>query len=80
MGTILTAIIISALLANANLFASLFLNPIGLVVGGALAGADLFTGVKIQGRFKSANVPVLPVSHDRWPHPARGRKTASRPD
>ena len=41
-------------------------------------GADLFTGVKIQGRFKSANVPVLPVSHDRWPHWRAAEK--QRPD
>jgi len=60
MGTTLTAIILSALLAKANLFAPLFLNPIGLVVGGALAGGGFIYGrKKLQGRFKSANVPVL---------------------
>ncbi len=60
MGTTLTAIIISALLAKANLFAPLFLNPIGLVIGGALAGGGFIYGrKKLQGRFKGANVPVL---------------------
>ncbi len=60
MGTTLTAVIISALLAKANLFAPLFLNPIGLVVGGATAGGIFIFGRKsLQGRFKTANVPVL---------------------
>ena len=60
MGTGLTALIISALLAKANLFAPLFLNPIGLVIGGALASGGFLYGRKaLQGRFKGANVPVL---------------------
>jgi len=60
MGTTLTALIISALLAKANLFAPLFLNPIGLVVGGATAGGIFLYGRKsLQGKFKNANVPVL---------------------
>ena len=60
MGTGLTALIISALLAKVNLFAPLFLNPIGLVIGGALAGGGFLYGRKaLQGRFKGANVPVL---------------------
>ena len=60
MGTTLTALIISALLAKANLFAPLFLNPIGLVVGGATAGGIFLYGRKsLQGKFKGANVPVL---------------------
>ena len=60
MGTTVTALIISALLAKANLFAPLFLNPIGLVVGGATAGGLFLYGRKsLQGKFKNANVPVL---------------------
>ena len=60
MGTTLTALIISALLAKANLFAPLFLNPIGIVVGGATAGGIFLYGRKsLQGKFKGANVPVL---------------------
>jgi len=60
MGTTLTALIISALLAKANLFAPLFLNPIGLVVGGAIAGGSFLYGRKaLEGKFKSAKVPVL---------------------
>ena len=60
MGTTVTALIISALLAKANLFAPLFLNPIGLVVGGATAGGIFLYGRKsLQGKFKNANVPVL---------------------
>ena len=52
--------IISALLAKSNLFAPLFLNPIGLVVGGATAGGIFLYGRKsLQGKFKNANVPVL---------------------
>lgn len=60
LGTTLTALIVSALLAKANLFAPLLMNPIGLVVGGAVAGGSFLYGRKaLQGRFKSANVPVL---------------------
>lgn len=60
MGTTLTALIIAALLAKVNLFAPLFLNPIGLVIGGAVAGGGYLFGKKaLEGRFKSANVPVL---------------------
>jgi len=36
------------------------MNPIGLVVGGAVAGGGFLYGRKaLEGRFKSANVPVL---------------------
>lgn len=60
MGTTLTAVLIGALLAKVNLFAPLFLNPIGLVVGGAMAGGGFLYGRKaLEGRFRSANVPVL---------------------
>ncbi len=60
MGTTLTAVIIGALLAKVNLFAPLFLNPIGLVVGGALAGGSFIFGRKaLAGKFKKASVPVL---------------------
>lgn len=60
LGTTLTALIVSALLAKANLFAPLLMNPIGLVVGGAVAGGSFLYGRKaLEGKFKSANVPVL---------------------
>lgn len=60
LGTTLTALIVSALLAKANLFAPLLMNPIGLVVGGAVAGGGFLYGRKaLEGKFKSANVPVL---------------------
>jgi len=60
MGTTLTAVIVGALLAKVNLFAPLFLNPIGLVVGGALAGGSFIFGRKaLEGKFKQASVPVI---------------------
>ena len=60
LGTTLTALIVSALLAKANLFAPLLMNPIGLVIGGAVAGGGFLYGRKaLEGKFKSANVPVL---------------------
>jgi len=60
MGTTVTAIIVSALLAKANLFAPLFLNPIGAVVGTVVAGGGFIVGKKaLSGKFRSAKVPVL---------------------
>lgn len=60
MGTTLTAIIVGTLLAKVNLFAPLFLNPIGIVVGGALAGGTFLFGRKaLEGKFKKASVPVI---------------------
>lgn len=60
MGTTLTAVIVGTLLAKVNLFAPLFLNPIGLVVGGALAGGSFIFGRKaLAGKFKQASVPVI---------------------
>lgn len=60
LGTTLAAILVSALLAHANLFAPLLMNPLGLLVGGAVAGGSYFYGKKaLAGRFRSAKVPVV---------------------
>ena len=60
IGTGLSAILIGSLLAHANLFAPLFLNPIGLVVGGALAGGTYLYGRKaLAGKVRSAKMPVI---------------------
>ena len=60
VGTTLSAILIGSLLAHANLFAPLFLNPLGIVVGGALAGGTYIYGRKaLSGKMRSAKVPVL---------------------
>ena len=60
LGTSLTAIIIGALLAHANLLAPLLTNPIGILVGGAVGGAGFLFGRKaLEGKFRGANVPVL---------------------
>jgi hypothetical protein len=60
LGTTLAAILVSALLAHANLFAPLLMNPLGLLIGGAVAGGSYLYGKKaLSGRFKSANVPVI---------------------
>lgn len=60
IGTTLAAILISSLLAHANLFAPLFLNPIGIVVGGAVMGGSFIYGKKaLSGRFRKANVPIM---------------------
>jgi len=60
VGTTLSAILIGSLLAHANLFAPLFLNPLGLVVGGVLAGGSYFYGRKaLAGKMRSAKVPVV---------------------
>lgn len=60
LGTTLAAILVSALLAHANLFAPLMMNPLGLLIGGAVAGGSYFYGKKaLAGRFRSAKVPVV---------------------
>jgi len=60
VGTTLSAILIGSLLAHVNLFAPLFLNPIGLVLGGALAGGTYLYGKKaLAGKMRSAKVPVV---------------------
>lgn len=60
LGTTLAAILVSALLAHANLFAPLLMNPLGLLIGGAVAGGSYFYGKKaLAGRFRSAKVPVM---------------------
>jgi len=60
LGTSLTAIIVGALLAHANLLAPLLAHPVGLVIGGAVGGAGFLFGRKaLEGKFRSANVPVL---------------------
>ena len=60
VGTTLSAILIGSLLAHANLFAPLFLNPLGLVVGGVLAGGSYFYGRKaLAGKMRSAKVPII---------------------
>lgn len=60
LGTTLAAILVSALLAHANLFAPLLMNPLGLLIGGAVAGGSYLYGKKaLAGRFRSAKVPVV---------------------
>ncbi len=59
IGTTLSAIILGALLAKANLLAPLLANPIGIVVGSALAGGGFIFGRKaLEGRFRRADVPA----------------------
>ena len=60
LGTGLAAILVSALLAHANLFAPLMMNPIGLLVGGVVAGGSFLYGKRaLAGRFRGTNVPVV---------------------
>ncbi len=60
VGTTLSAILIGSLLAHANLFAPLFLNPFGVVLGGALAGGTYLFGRKaLSGKMRSSKVPVI---------------------
>ncbi|GLQ21084.1 Hsp70 family protein [Algimonas porphyrae] len=60
LGTTLAAILVSALLAHANLFAPLLMNPLGLLIGGAVAGGSFLYGKRaLAGRFRGAKVPVL---------------------
>ncbi|MGJ8562893.1 MAG: Hsp70 family protein [Alphaproteobacteria bacterium] len=59
-GTTISAVIIGVLLAKANLLAPLLANPVGLVVGGVVAGGGFLFGRKaLEGKFKGANVPVI---------------------
>lgn len=59
-GTTITAVIITTILAKANLLAPLLANPITFVVGGVMAGGSYLFGRKaLEGRFKSANVPKV---------------------
>ena len=60
VGTGVSALLISGLLAKANLFAALFVNPIGIVVGGALLGGGYLFGRKaLSGKMRRSNLPVL---------------------
>jgi len=60
LGTTLAAILVSALLAHANLFAPLLMNPLGLLIGGAVAGGSYLYGRRaLAGRFRGARVPVV---------------------
>jgi molecular chaperone DnaK (HSP70) len=59
-GTTVSAILIGALLAKANLLAPLLANPIGIAVGGAVGIGGYFFGKKaLEGKMKSANIPVM---------------------
>lgn len=58
-GTTLTTLLIGALLAKANLLAPLLANPVGLLIGGAMAGGGFLFGRKaLAGTFRKANVPT----------------------
>ncbi|WP_298916631.1 hypothetical protein [uncultured Algimonas sp.] len=60
LGTTLAAILVSALLAHANLFAPLLMNPLGILIGGAVAGGSYLYGKRaLSGRFRSAKVPLM---------------------
>ncbi len=59
-GTTVSAILIGVLLAKANLLAPLLANPIGIAVGGAIGFGGFFFGRKaLEGKLRSANVPIL---------------------
>ena len=60
LGTGVSALLLSGLLAKANLFAALFVNPIGIVVGGALLGGGYLFGRKaLSGKMRSSKLPNL---------------------
>ena len=60
VGTTLSAILIGSLLAHANVFAALFLNPLGVILGGAMLGGTYLFGKKaIAGKVRSAKMPVI---------------------
>ncbi|WP_121101628.1 Hsp70 family protein [Litorimonas taeanensis] len=60
VGTGVSALLISGLLAKANLFAALFVNPIGIVLGSALLGGGYLFGRKaISGKMRRSKLPVL---------------------
>jgi len=59
MGTTLSTILAGVLLAKANLLAPLLANPIGLVLGAAMAGGMFVAGKRgLEGKFRRANLPV----------------------
>ena len=59
MGTTLSTILAGVLLAKANLLAPLMVNPVGLIIGAAMAGGMFVFGKKrLEGTFRSAKVPV----------------------
>lgn len=60
VGTTLSAILIGALLAHANVFAMLFLNPLGIILGGAMLGGTYIFGKKaISGKVRGAKMPIV---------------------
>ena len=60
VGTTLSAILIGSLLAHANVFAALFLNPIGIILGGAMLGGTYLFGKKaIAGKVRSTKMPII---------------------
>ena len=59
MGTTLSTILAGVLLAKANLLAPLLANPVGLIIGAAMAGGMFVAGKKgLEGRFRQAKLPV----------------------
>ncbi len=59
MGTTLSTVLAGVLLAKANLLAPLLANPIGFVIGAAMAGGMFVAGKKgLEGKFRRANLPV----------------------
>ena len=59
MGTTLSTILAGVLLAKANLLAPLMANPVGLIVGAAMAGGLFVFGKRrLEATFRTANVPV----------------------
>lgn len=80
VGTTLSAILIGSLLAHANLFAPLFLNPVGVVLGGALAGGTYLFGRKaLSGKMRSSKVPVI-ARHILTDGRVRSAVNKQRPD
>lgn len=59
-GTTISAILVSVLLAKANLLAPILANPIGLVIGGAAGIGSYFAGKKaMENKVRSADVPKI---------------------
>lgn len=60
LGTTVSAILISVILAKANLLLPLLTHPVGLAVGGAVGAGSLIFGRKaIEGKMRTANIPVI---------------------
>ena len=79
-GTTLTTLIVGALLAKANLLAPLLANPLGLVIGGVLAGGGYIAGKKaLSGKFKKTRVP-RPIRHMLTDGRVRRAVKKQRPD